>query len=199
MSTASKSDTCLALLRSKLGPELIEASVSLGDVVVRINRSKIIDIFKLLKLDTELAFNFLVDITAIDWMDSRTERFDVVYHLLSLKTGNRVRIKAAVPETAPEIASVTPLWGGANFMEREVWDMYGIKFSGHPDLRRILMYDEFEGHPLRKDFPVQGKQPRMPLRNPEVRNTAVDMQRAPLVQISPKRKGADSSNSRANA
>ena len=92
-----------------------------------------------------------------------------------------------VPENDPVVDSMVELWPGADFMEREVWDMYGIKFKGHPDLRRILMYDEFVGHPLRKDYPVQAKQPRVPLLNPEVRNTAVDMKRAALVTINPRK------------
>ena len=91
------------------------------------------------------------------------------------------------PEENPEVDSLTGLWSVTNFLEREVWDMYGIKFKNHPDLRRIMMYDEFEGHPLRKDYPVQGKQPRVQLRHPEVENTARLMQRPALVQINSKK------------
>jgi len=116
------------------------------------------------------------------------DRFEIVYHLLSIPGLKRLRIKVALSEDKPEIDSATDLWTAANFLEREVWDMYGIKFRGHPDLRRILMYEEFQGHPLRKDYPVQAKQPRVPLRMPEVENTARDMKRPTLVQI---RKSAD--------
>ena len=112
-----------------------------------------------------------------------TDRFDLVYNFLSIANLNRLRIKVAVSETQAEVQTLTGLYESANFMEREVWDMYGIKFTDHPDLRRILMYDEFEGHPLRKDYPVQGKQPRVPMRHPEVSNTARLMQRPELVQI----------------
>jgi NADH-quinone oxidoreductase subunit C len=121
-------------------------------------------------------------------MDERDDRFEVVYHLLGLGSMLRVRIKIAVPEHKPEVASLVPLFSSANFMEREVWDMYGISFKGHPDLRRILMYEEFKGHPLRKDYPVQGKQPRVALRYPEVENTAREMVRGELVAIRSRKK-----------
>lgn len=86
-------------------------------------------------------------------------RFAVVYHLLSLKHGHRLRIKCRVPENDPVIPSVTPVWAGANWLERECWDLYGIRFDGHPDLRRIYLYDEFVGHPLRKDYDKIKEQP----------------------------------------
>jgi NADH-quinone oxidoreductase subunit C len=171
------------LLKFKLGSQLLELTVELGDVVVRLDRAQILPIMTLLKSDTEFDFNMLVDVTAIDWLDKRRDRFEVVYHLLSITNRYRLRVRAWVPEATPEVDSITSLWNGANFMERETWDMYGVRFKGHPDLRRLLMYDEFQGHPLRKDYDVQHKQPRIPLRFPEVRNTAVDMNRPALVQI----------------
>jgi NADH-quinone oxidoreductase subunit C len=177
------SQKLLELLTNKLSSQLVSSSLELGDVVVRVNRERALDLFKLLKLDADFQFNMLVDLTAIDWMDQREERFEVIYHLLSISKLYRLRVKVFVPENAPEIESVVSLWPGANFMEREAWDMYGVVFRGHPDLRRILMYDEFKGHPLRKDYPVQGKQPRIALRSPEVENTARDMVRPALVQI----------------
>lgn len=141
------------------------------------------EFFRLLKLDAELGFSMFIDVTVVDWLDARPNRFEVVYHLLNLNKRTRLRVKIDVPESNPQVDSVTDLWSAANFMEREAWDMYGVDFKGHPDMRRILMYDEFEGHPLRKDYPVEGKQPRIPLRSPEVRNTAVDMVRPNLVKI----------------
>ncbi|MCL4139591.1 UNVERIFIED_CONTAM: hypothetical protein GTU68_024743 [Idotea baltica] len=101
----------------------------------------------------------LVDVTAIDWMDVRQPRFDVVYQLMSITFNTRMCIRIGVEENDPKVFSVLPLWNAANFLEREVWDLFGITFEGHGDLRRIMMYDEFVGHPLRKDYPVQGKQP----------------------------------------
>jgi len=117
----------------------------------------------------------------------------VVYQLLSIPNRSRLTIKVPVSEDSPEVASATSLWSGASFLEREVWDMFGIRFSGHPDLRRILMYEEFVGHPLRKDYPVQGKQPRIPLRGPEVENTARRMIRPDLVTIRPRVAASDAS------
>lgn len=166
-----------------LGNLIVESAISLGDLVVVIHKDSLRAAFEILKLDTQLQFDMLSDITAVDWLDSRNERFEVVYHLLSTTHFHRIRVKAWVPENNCEVDSVSSLWASANFMEREVWDMYGIRFKGHPDLRRILMYDEFIGHPLRKDYPVQGKQPRVPLISPEVENTARDMFRGPLVHI----------------
>ena len=115
-----------------------------------------------LKNDPDVAMNFLSDLTAVDYF-GREPRFEVVYHLRSFKTGARLRVKALVAEpedgSSPACDSVVALWASANWFEREVWDLYGIKFRGHPDLRRILMYEEFVGHPLRKDYPKEKRQP----------------------------------------
>jgi len=174
------------------GASVIESVVERGDLIVTVQAAAIAAVLKSCKEDPELAFEMLVDLTAVDWLDSRSNRFEVVYQLLSISKKQRLTIKVPLSEDKPEIASATGLWNGANFLEREVWDMFGIRFVGHPDLRRILMYDEFVGHPLRKDYPVQGKQPRVQLRSPEFENTARRMQRADLVTIRSK-KGADDS------
>jgi len=186
---SSAAAALIARLKAKLGSQILSAEVSLGDAVIRIPRPGMKDFFRLLKLDAELGFSMLIDVTVVDWLDARPERFEVVYHLLNIATRDRLRVKIDVSEGHPEVDSVVELWSSANFMEREAWDMYGVNFKGHPEQRRILMYDEFQGHPLRKDYPVQGKQPRIPLRSPEVRNTAVDMIRPNLVTIG--RRGAD--------
>lgn len=170
-------------------PGVESAELSFGCVVLKVTRPAILDVMRTLKSDPRFACNLLLDVTAVDWMDRRADRFEMVYHVYSTTLSHRLRIKVAISEREPKIASVVPVWAGANFLEREVWDMYGITFLGHPDQRRILMYDEFQGHPLRKDYPVQGKQPRIPLRSPEVRNTALDLRRPDLVQIS-RRKSA---------
>ena len=161
-----------------------EIHEELGDVVIATNRTNLLNLLTVLK--NELHFVMFLNVTCVDWMDKKDERFEVVYHLLSLNSNSRVRIKVLVPENDPTVDSATSLWAGANFMEREVYDMYGIKFNGHPNLRKILMYEEFVGHPLRKDYPVQGKQPRVKLRYPEVQNTARDMHRDTLVKINRK-------------
>jgi NADH-quinone oxidoreductase subunit C len=184
---SAKSAPLLELLKSKFGGQLIDPRLDLGDAVVGIDRSLLLDFLKNLKEDPDLRFNMIIDITAVDWMDTKPDRFEVVYHLMSLPHLYRLRIKVAVPESDPSVDSCVSLWSGANFMERETWDMFGVVFKGNSDLRRLLMYDEFKGHPLRKDYPVQARQPRIPLRHPEVRNTAVDMVRPNLVQINRRR------------
>ena len=111
-----------------------------------------VEICRFLRDDATLAFDYLVDVTAVDYLGS-TPRFELVYHLKSLTRGHRLRLKARVSEDDPRIDSVVPVWRGADWLERETWDLYGIRFDGHPDLRRIYLYEEFEGHPLRKDYP----------------------------------------------
>ena len=130
------------------------------------------DIFRWLKEDPQLDFNFLADLTAVDYLDKRTPRFEVVYHLYSLSKNHRLRVKIPVAGEDPVVDSLTPLWKGANWLEREVWDMFGIRFRGHPDLRRILLYEQFEGYPLRKDYPVNYRQPLVKER--ELEGTFVD-------------------------
>jgi len=130
------------------------------------------DIFRWLKEDPQLDFNFLADLTAVDYLDKRTPRFEVVYHLYSLSKNHRLRVKIPVAGEDPVVDSLTPLWKGANWLEREVWDMFGIRFRGHPDLRRILLYEQFEGYPLRKDYPVNHRQPLVKER--ELEGTFVD-------------------------
>ncbi len=111
-----------------------------------------------LKEDPELQYNTLMDLTAVDFW-KRKPRFEVVYHFLSIANSLRLRLKVPGAEPEPKVDSLTSLWPGANWYEREVYDMFGIQFTGHPDLRRILLYPEFEGHPLRKDYPIKRRQP----------------------------------------
>jgi NADH-quinone oxidoreductase subunit C len=141
--------------------DLITATHSYrGDDTLVIKPDAVVEVMTRLK--NELQMNFLVDLTAVDYL-GRDPRFEVVYHLRSMATGARLRVKAPLvdPEDGsnPVIDSVVSLWAGADWFEREVWDLYGIKFRGHPDLRRILMYEEFIGHPLRKDYPKERRQP----------------------------------------
>ena len=181
-------------IHTKFPTFALSTSADASHVVVEISTDNSISFFTSLKSDQELGFNFLVDLTVVDYLDSRSCRFEVVYHLLSIQHNWRVRVKIAVRESSASVPSIVSLWSGANFMEREAWDMYGIRFEGHPDLRRILMYDEFKGHPLRKDYPIQLKQPRVALRKPEVENTARNMHRPDLVAITPRRKVAEDSS-----
>jgi NADH-quinone oxidoreductase subunit C len=162
----------LQQIQETLGARVLSASEPQGDAVVILERAGLRDSFRLLKEDAELSFNFLSDITAVDYWKKLEPRFEVVYQLVSLKRRRRLRVRVGVPENDAVVDSLTPLWRGANFLEREVWDLYGIRFSEHPDLRRILLYDEFTGHPLRKDYPVNLCQPRVPERH--VDGTFVD-------------------------
>jgi NADH-quinone oxidoreductase subunit C len=119
-----------------------------------------------LKNDPELEFKLFLSADAVDRLQlpDPAPRFEVVYLLRSLKRNEVVRLKTRVPEEAPELPSVTPIFQGANWWERFIWDFYGIRFAGHPDLRRILLYEEFKGHPLRKDYRLRDRQPLVPER-----------------------------------
>ncbi len=110
-------------------------------------------------LKNDCGFDMLVDITCVDYLHYRDaiDRFGLVYLLLNTRTGQRLTIRVMLNEPSLSVPSVVPLWEGANWLEREVWDMFGIHFDGHPDLRRILMPEEFTAHPLRKDYPLQGR------------------------------------------
>jgi NADH-quinone oxidoreductase subunit C len=148
--------------KSLLGDVVTATHSYRGDDTLVVNPVAIVTVMRQLKEDPQLSMNFLVDLTAVDYL-GREPRFEVVYHLRSMTTGARLRVKAPLhdPEDGsnPLIDSVVSLWAGANWFEREVWDLYGIKFRGHPDLRRILMYEEFIGYPLRKDYPKERRQP----------------------------------------
>ena len=113
--------------------------------------------------DAALAFDVLMDLTAVDYLKfpGREDgpRFEVVYHLYSITHNHRLRLKVRVDEDNASVPSVVALWPIANWLEREAWDMFGVRFEGHPDLRRLLMYEEFVGHPLRKDYPISRRQP----------------------------------------
>jgi NADH-quinone oxidoreductase subunit C/D len=128
-----------------------------GDLSARVKAARMLDIARFLHDDPRMAFDHITDVCSADYPDDQ-ERFEVIYHVLSLPHGVRLRVKARVTEEQPVIPSVVPVWRGADFMERETYDLMGITFSGHPDLRRILMPENYdEGYPLRKDFPAEGK------------------------------------------
>jgi NADH-quinone oxidoreductase subunit C len=138
----------------KLPQAVVATQIVFGELTVEVQPAQIVAVVDLLRTDAACKFSTLVDITAVD-LPERAERFDVVYHLLSMYTNQRIRLKIAVreDEMVPSITSVHP---SANWFEREVFDMFGILFSGHPDLRRILTDYGFRGYPLRKDFPTTG-------------------------------------------
>ena len=137
------------------------ASLSHGMLVVVVPPADVLGAVRRLK--SEYGFDLFLDVTAVDWPE-RTPRFDVVYHFYSTTHMIRVRLKTHVPEAVPTVDSLVSLYGSAHFMERECHDMYGIVFRGNPDLRPILLYEGFVGHPLRKDYPKLQEQPLVPYR-----------------------------------
>jgi NADH-quinone oxidoreductase subunit C len=154
----------LSRLTQTFGPAIVETHDDRGDHTVVVNRAAaVIDVLRFCRDDADLRFDMLMDLTAVDYLKfpGREDgpRFEVVYHLYSLPHNHRLRIKTAVEEDDPVVPTAVGLWPIANWFEREVWDMFGIRFEGHPDLRRILMYEEFQGHPLRKDYPINKRQP----------------------------------------
>lgn len=125
------------------------------ELSVYIDRAFIREACSILRDDAEMRFNFLSDLTCVDWYPNEP-RFEVVYHLLSMPRKDRVRLKVKLAGDDPNVESITSVWPGANFFEREVFDLFGIRFQGHPYLRRLLMPEDWQGHPLRKDYPVEG-------------------------------------------
>ena len=157
--------TPLERIQEKFAQEIIEAHAFRGDETAVIRASSLRSVAKFLKETPGLDFNFLMDLTAVDYLffaGGRIQkecRFEVVYHFFSLKRNHRIRIKVPVDEKNPQVETLSDLWPSANWYEREVWDMFGIRFTNHPNLKRILMYEEFQGHALRKDYPFDQRQP----------------------------------------
>jgi len=137
-----------------LGAKLLSHTVAVGELTLVVDRAAIIDVIGFLHDDANCRFMSIADICGVDY-PGRAERFDVVYHLLSPYRNLRVRVKVTTDEATP-VPSLTPIFPGADWYEREAYDLYGILFSGHPDLRRLLTDYGFDGHPLRKDFPLTG-------------------------------------------
>ncbi|ETX05859.1 MAG: hypothetical protein ETSY2_20500, partial [Candidatus Entotheonella gemina] len=157
-----ETSTTLQKLQAHYAWAIREHAVTHGDETVMVERGAWREIMQFLRDDPALQYNFLMDLTAVDTMQlgrGHAARFEVVAHLYSLPHNHRVRMKAPVPEDDPRIDSLMPVWEGANWFEREAYDMFGLTFTDHPDLRRILMYDGFEGYPLRKDYPTDKEQP----------------------------------------
>jgi NADH-quinone oxidoreductase subunit C len=134
--------------------EVVASAIAYGELTVTVKPEAIVDFMRFLHDDARLAFESLIDVCGVDW-PQRAQRFDVVYHLLSPRKNKRIRVKVMTEEEAP-VPSVTPVYPGADWFEREAYDLYGILFTGHPDLRRILTDYGFDGYPLRKDFPLTG-------------------------------------------
>jgi NADH-quinone oxidoreductase subunit C len=137
-------------------PQVVEGvKFDRDEMSIYVERSAIREACVLLKEDSVCPFNVFSDVTCVDWYPSEP-RFELVYHLLSIPNKERVRLKVKLNSSSPAVESITSIWPGANYFEREVFDLFGIRFTGHPYLRRILMPEDWEGHPLRKDYPVEG-------------------------------------------
>ncbi len=145
----------LARLLASVPSAIQAAKLDRNELSVYIQPGAIRDACALLRDDAELKYNFLSDLTCVDWYPSEP-RFEVVYHLLSISRRARLRVKVRLGGDDPRVHSVTSVWPSANFFEREVFDLFGIHFEDHPYLRRLLMPENWEGHPLRKDYPVEG-------------------------------------------
>lgn len=158
-------DALLAEVRTAFGEKVLATHQHCGDATVSIARDDAPEVFAALRDRAAFRFDMLMDLTAVDYL-GETPRFEVVCHLYSLALNHRLRVKQRVPEDEPWVHSLTGLWKAANWLERECWDMFGIRFIGHPDPRRILMYEEFVGHALRKDYPVDKRQPLTEERDP---------------------------------
>jgi NADH-quinone oxidoreductase subunit C len=144
----------LERITAALGADVVSAAIEHGQVVVVVPRRRIVPVLTRLRDDPSFLFEQLIDVCGVDYPD-RAERFEIVYSLLSVSLNQRVRLKATTDEDTPVPSSVA-VYPSANWFEREVWDLYGVFFSDHPDLRRILTDYGFDGHPMRKDFPLTG-------------------------------------------
>ena len=140
-------------LRDKIDGAVIEATEFLGQLSIRIDRLHIVEVCSALKRDEDVPFNYLSDLTCVHYPDQREAPFEVVYNLYSIPKNERVRLKVAV--NGEGVESVTSVWPSADWLEREVYDLFGVVFRNHPDLRRILLPPDWEGHPLRKDYPLE--------------------------------------------
>jgi NADH-quinone oxidoreductase subunit C len=145
-------------LRERFSDDVTAVHAWRGDLTAVVTTGRLVEICRFLRDDPAFAFDLLSDLTAVDYLGS-VPRFEIVYHMKSLTHGHRLRVKVKVSEDDARVPSVVDVWRGADWLERETWDMYGIRFDGHPDLRRIYLYEEFEGHPLRKDYPKERRQP----------------------------------------
>jgi NADH-quinone oxidoreductase subunit C len=153
------------ILKERFPEKIKDTSAQSGDKTVVIERDFLLDLSKFL-MKEPYAYTMLLDLTCVDYLGDDL-RFEMVYHLFSISNNDRVRIKVRLSEKDLKINSLTPFWKNANWLEREVYDMFGVHFEGHPYLVRLFMYDGFKGHPLRKDYPLRKRQPIIPMRRKE--------------------------------
>ena len=149
--------TVVERLRGAFSDAITKTSEFRGLASLYVKRESIVDVARFLRDDPDLSYNFLENLCGVDYL-GRDPRFEVVYHLLSHKNHHRICLKVGLPERDPSVPTLTGLWATANWQEREAYDMFGIAFAGHPGLYRILMPDDWEGHPQRKDVPLGGEE-----------------------------------------
>ena len=162
--TETQQPLVIQKVQEQYSDAILDVSDAQGELTITVRKDVIYELMVFLKNDSELAYNFLADVTAVDYslmedvlMKYDYARFTVVYHLLSTERKERLRIKVPVHEKELSVPSMASIWRVANWLERETYDMFGITFENHPDLRRILMPDDYEGYPLRKDYPLRGR------------------------------------------
>ena len=158
-----RGEEILQRLRDRFAGAVVETHDHRGDHTAIVDRGALLDVLRWCRDEAELRFDVLMDLTAVDYLKypGREDgpRFEVVYHLFSVGYNHRLRLKVRVDEDDAQVPTAVDLWPIANWFEREVWDMFGVRFAGHPDPRRLLMYEEFVGHALRKDYPINRRQP----------------------------------------
>jgi len=148
----------LKAIKEKFGDAVLDAGLDKGDLVAIVAPGMIHEIIAFLRDSPELDFKMLIDLFGVDYMP-RVPRFEVVYHLHCLGRNERIRLRVPLDEKKCEVDTITDLYPVANWLEREAWDMFGVVFKGHPNLKRLLMYEPFKGHPLRRDYPINKRQP----------------------------------------
>ncbi|HWX42696.1 MAG TPA: NADH-quinone oxidoreductase subunit C [Blastocatellia bacterium] len=154
ITTEISADPLIDRIKERFGDWITESVATLGQQIVRVKRDSLIDLCRYLHDDQEALFDMCADLTAVHWPDKKGEEFEIVIQLYSVPKNRRLRIKASIAD-GESCPTVTPIWAGADWMEREVYDMFGVKFEGHPDLRRILLPEDWPGHPLRKEYPIE--------------------------------------------
>jgi NADH-quinone oxidoreductase subunit C len=166
---AASHAAAIAAVQEAFGDQLFETASFRGETTLVVGRDRILDILALLRDHADLRFDRLSDLTAVDYLNLGGDpRFAVVYHLMSRGNLARLRVRAQVPEDDPSIATVTGMFPMADWPEREVYDLFGIVFVGHPDLKRILLPDDWEGHPLRKDYPIGAEEVQFSFNEDEI-------------------------------
>lgn len=152
----TQTDNAIVLRLREWDAQAIEATAEFrGELTITIRRESLVRLAELLRDDSAMGFTFLSDVTGVDQYPVEP-RFELNYHMVSMERKERLRVKVRVPGNDPVVRSVTSVWPTANWHEREMFDLFGVRFEGHPDLRRILLPDDWEGYPLRKDFPTEG-------------------------------------------